>query len=602
MTTMISLRPSALQRRILLGGTLLWACMLAVTGIANASDDPTSDAVWTDVSTAPVIVDGSVLFQVRGTSALPADERAGAIAQRVVDLAADPDFQPQALRIVAEQPGSILIMAGNRILMGVFDADARLEGVETPTLAIAIVTRVSQTIDTWRQEREPAVLLRRGLIATGATLALALLLWGGGRLVRWARAMGQRQLAAQVHDVTVFGFPVVAAQQLWSLLGVLARAAWLLAALFAIQFYLSSVLVLFPWTRGFAINLIALLLAPLGTLGIGFVKSLPDLIFLAVLYVAVRYVLRMVKLFFDGVADGTQVLPNFEQEWALPTRRLVNLLVIVIAVVIAYPHVPGSDSDAFKGMSLLLGFVMSLGASSMIGNIVAGYTMTYRRLFKVGDRIRIGEHFGDVAEVHLLVTYLRTVKNEIVVIPNSNILGAEVVNYSKLADKTGLILHTTVGIGYETPWRQVEAMLLEASARTPGLLRKPPPFVLHKALGDFSITYEINAYCSDPQAMLQLYTALHRNILDQFNEYGVQIMTPAYRMDPSQPKVVPREDWYAAPARPSPPPTPVGGQGDCSGDSSSDHPDRDLSAPASGHGTTGRAGSPSEDSSHGKRS
>ncbi|MBP6130800.1 MULTISPECIES: mechanosensitive ion channel domain-containing protein [Thauera] len=149
------------------------------------------------------------------------------------------------------------------------------------------------------------------------------------------------------------------------------------------------------------------------------------------------------------------------------------------------------------------------------------------------------------------MTHLRTLKNEIVAIPNSMILGSEVVNYSKLAGKMGLILHTNVGIGYETPWRQVEAMLLEAAARTPGLLREPPPFVMHQKLGDFCVDYEINAYCNDAHAMYGLYNALHRNILDVFNEYGVQIMTPAYEGDPDEPKLVPRERWYAAPAQPT---------------------------------------------------
>ncbi|MDA0236752.1 MAG: mechanosensitive ion channel, partial [Proteobacteria bacterium] len=213
--------------------------------------------------------------------------------------------------------------------------------------------------------------------------------------------------------------------------------------------------------------------------------------------------------------------------------------------------IPGSDSDAFKGMSLLLGVIVSLGSSSVIGNIIAGYTMTYRRVFKLGDRVRIGEYIGDIHEARLLVTHLRTLKNEIVAIPNSMILGSEVVNYSKLAGKMGLILHTNVGIGYETPWRQVEAMLLEAAARTPGLLREPPPFVMHQKLGDFCVDYEINAYCKDAHAMYGLYNALHRNILDVFNEYGVQIMTPAYEGDPDEPKLVPRERWYAAPAQPT---------------------------------------------------
>ena len=175
--------------------------------------------------------------------------------------------------------------------------------------------------------------------------------------------------------------------------------------------------------------------------------------------------------------------------------------------------------------------------------------MTYRRAFRLGDRVKIGEHIGDVDRMRLLVTHLRTPKNEEVVVPNSTILGTEIVNFSSMARERGLILHTTVGIGYETPWRQVEAMLIEAAARTPGLLRNPAPFVLQKALGDFCVTYEINAYCDKPQAMILLYTELHRNILDVFNEYGVQIMTPAYEGDPDQPKVVPQEQWYAAPAR-----------------------------------------------------
>jgi small-conductance mechanosensitive channel len=180
--------------------------------------------------------------------------------------------------------------------------------------------------------------------------------------------------------------------------------------------------------------------------------------------------------------------------------------------------------------------------------MIAGYMMTYRRAFRLGDRVKIGDTVGDVAEMRLQVTHLKTVKNEEVIIPNSTILNNEVVNYSSLARKEGLILHTTVGIGYETPWRQVEAMLLLAAKRTPGLMTEPAPFVRQRALGDFCVTYELNAYCGDAQAMGLLYTAMHRNILDVFNEYGVQIMTPAYEGDPEVPKVVPKEQWYSAPA------------------------------------------------------
>ena len=179
--------------------------------------------------------------------------------------------------------------------------------------------------------------------------------------------------------------------------------------------------------------------------------------------------------------------------------------------------------------------------------------MTYRRALKVGDRVKIGDAFGDVIDLRLQVTHLRSVKNEEIIIPNAQILAGDVINYSSLARADGLILHTQVGIGYETPWRQVEAMLLDAADRTPGLSKEPSPFVLEKALGDFAVTYELNAYSSNVQAMARLYAELHRNILDVFNEYGVQIMTPAYEGDTAEPKIVARKDWYAAPAvKPAP--------------------------------------------------
>ena len=188
----------------------------------------------------------------------------------------------------------------------------------------------------------------------------------------------------------------------------------------------------------------------------------------------------------------------------------------------------------------LSGRGLFVGLPSVIANMMAGYTMIYRRAFKVGDRISIDNVTGDVTERRLMVTHLHAVKNEEVIVPNSTIINSNIINYSTLARSHGLILHTTVGIGYETPWRQVEAMLLLASDRTPGLLKEPAPFVLQKSLGDFAVNYELNAYCAKPHAMTQLYTAMHRNILDIFNEHGVQIMTPPTRAIRKRPRWFPR--------------------------------------------------------------
>jgi small-conductance mechanosensitive channel len=283
-------------------------------------------------------------------------------------------------------------------------------------------------------------------------------------------------------------------------------------------------------------------------MGNAVLATIPDLVFLVILFFITRYVLRMIRAFFEGVDSGAVKLASFAQEWAWPTYRILRLLVIVFALVVAYPYIPGSQSDAFKGISLFIGLIVSLGSSSIIANIIAGYSLAYRRPFRVGDRVRINDTVGDVLEMRALVTRLRSLKNEEIVIPSTAILSGEVTNYSTLAAEQGLILHTTVGIGYETPWRQVEAMLKLAANRTTGLLKKPAPFVLQQGLGDFAVAYEINAYCENPKSMMPLYTALHQNILDVFNEHGVAIMTPAYVSDPPAPKIVPKEQWYTAPA------------------------------------------------------
>jgi small-conductance mechanosensitive channel len=434
----------------------------------------------------------------------------------------------------------------------VVDADARLEGVRRQVLAEVYRGRTAEAIETFRRDREGAVLWRNAARALVATLALALGLWLGARTLRLIRTTLDRRYRSRLRDVQFHTVEIVRAEHLWQGLHRGLGTVAVLLAVLAGYLYLDYVLLLFPWTRALGNSLAAILFGPLATLGSGALRFFPDFVFLVILALVIRYALRVVRLFFLRVGDGTIPLSGFEAEWAKPTERIVRLLVVAFALVIAYPHIPGSGSEAFKGVTLMLGILFSIGSPSVISNMVAGQSLAFRRAFKVGDRVKVGEHIGEVAQMRLLTTYLRSPKNELIVIPNALILNGEVVNYSTLAKDMGLILHTIVGIGYETPWRQVEAMLLEAAGRTPGLLPEPRPFVLQKTLGTFAVDYEINAYCADPRAMLQLYTALHRNILDVFNEYGVQIMTPGYEGDPERPKVVPREQWFAAPANSAP--------------------------------------------------
>ena len=259
---------------------------------------------------------------------------------------------------------------------------------------------------------------------------------------------------------------------------------------------------------------------------------------LLVIYLAARYFLKLSKLLFSGLKQGGITISNFDPDWAMPTYKIFRIFVIVFAVVVAYPYIPGSGTSAFKGISVFIGVLFSLGS-----NFIAGYTITYRGAYKKGDYIQIGDQSGFVQEQEVLVTRMLSIKNEEIVIPNSVLLTSNIINYSTKAKEERLIIHTTVGIGYETPWRMVDAMLKQAVERKEGLLKQPPPFVLKTSLGDFAITYEINACCNDATKLPLLYSELHQNILDVFNENNVQIMTPAYISDPAAPKIVPKDQW-----------------------------------------------------------
>ena len=509
---------------------------------------PASAAAGDEIATAPVEIDGVVLFRVRGISSLPAEVRAGVIRDRIEAVAADPTVTLDSLRVVESQ-GGVSITAGDRPLMGVVEADATLEQVSRTELAHAHLLRVRQAIADYRAARSGPALRRAALSTLIATIVLAI---GGVALVwfwRWLDALLTRRLQAHIHTVGIQSFEVMRADRIRAglrsgFLGL--RTVTLLAGALV---YVGYVLAAWPWTHGLSRNIVGFALGPLEVIGRGFVTNIPRLVFLAVLFFVVRFALRLIRLFFEAVGRGTVTLSGFDADWAQPTYKIVRIAIVAFGLIVAYPYIPGSQSEAFKGVSLFIGIVFSLGSSSAVSNIIAGYMMTYRRAFRVGDRVKIGEAVGDVIEMRLQVTHLRSVKNEEIVIPNSQILAGEVLNYSSLAKTQGLILHTEVGIGYETPWRQVEAMLLTAAARcAPTSGEAPRAFVLLKKLGDFAVTYELNMYCTDIKSMLALYTSMHRAILDVFNEFGVQIMTPAYEGDPDQPKVVPPKDWYAAPA------------------------------------------------------
>jgi small-conductance mechanosensitive channel len=522
---------------------------LASSPTVYSADSPQPAAGRDDiVQTAPVRIDGAALFPVRGISAHPAEDRADAIATRIIALAEDPAVKADSV-VAVESDHSTDIMAGDRFIMSVFDVDAELDRVPRQVLAKAYAAKIRMTIESYRRDRGSRSIVRGAAVAAGASLALIALIllirWGFRKLI----VLVENRFTTRIRELQAKSHDIVRTEWIWTVLRSALRTTRIILVLILVFFYLGFVLTLFPWTRAYAVPLVVMVLGPLRDMGIAVLDYLPKFIFLIILSFVARYALNLLRVFFLGVQRGKITFAGFEPDWALPIYKLARLAVIAFTVVVAYPYIPGSESPAFKGVSLFLGIVFSLGSSSSISNIVSGYMVTFRRAYKVGDRVKVGNQTGDVTEIRLQATHLRTIKNEEVIVPNSLIINTEVVNYSSLARKGGLILHTTVTIGYDTPWRQIHAMLLKAAEGTPGLLKEPRPFVLQTGLNDFYVSYELNACTDRPGEMASIYSDLHQNIQDAFNEHGVQIMSPHYLGDPALAKIVPKEHWYQPPAK-----------------------------------------------------
>jgi small-conductance mechanosensitive channel len=523
----------------------IWLIQL-IPVISFAQQDKGADPEVTEAGekTAQVRLDGKVLFYIGGIATVSAESRAESISARIRKVAANRSISDTSLRLVRDT-ARVLVYAGNEFLLGVHDHDAKQQGAGMAYLAEFYMLKIKNGIVSYRLDRSRPVLLRKMVWAAGVTavtvVLVLILVW----VVRRVRAWLERRIRARIESLEDKSFRLIRSSQLWTGFRILFKTIRLLVIFLVVASYFQYILGLFPWTRGIAAYIVDIFIDPLRNFGLGILRFLPHLAVLIVIYFIARYLLKLVRLFFTGIKDGGIKLSGFDPEWALPTYKIIRLIVIIFAFVLAYPYIPGSDTDAFKGVSVFAGILFSLGSSSFISNIIAGYSMTYRGAFKKGDLIKVDETVGIVEDQKLLVTRLRSPKNEEIVIPNSELLNSNIINFTTRAKDLGLILHTTVGIGYETPWRLVDAMLKEAAERTSGLLKDPPPYILKKALGDFAVTYELNAYCDNTSGILLLYSALHQNILDVFNENNVQIMTPAYEGDPEIPKVVPKDQWNA---------------------------------------------------------
>jgi small-conductance mechanosensitive channel len=476
-------------------------------------------------SGVPVIIDGLEVVRVYGSvGSFNAGDRAPEIKRRIIALA-NKEFAGQITTRPIPSENATAVMAGSVIIMAATEVDAQAAGVPRDELARRYATAIQRAIENYRVRHTWTAYLWAVVKTLLAWVLFAISAWALWKALRWLGGRLERRFSREAAERGASRLLLERGSQI--LLTVL-KFIVVLTLLSEFSFVLSYTFGLFPQTAGISTTLLDYLGQTFGRVGTAIVDYLPSGGFVVVAVLVTHYILKALKFLEHAIERGDLSVKGMLPEMAKPTSQLMRVVVILFTLIVTFPYLPGGNSDAFKGVSIFLGLLLSLGSSSAVSNVLAGLVLTYMRPFRAGDRVRIADTVGDVLEKTLLVTRVHTIKNVEVVIPNSAILGNQILNYSALARTRGLILNTTVTIGYDTPWRTVHELLIRAALRTDGILPDPPPFVLETSLNDFHISYELNAYTDRANEIQNIYSHLHESIQDSFNQAGVEIMSPTF--------------------------------------------------------------------------
>jgi small-conductance mechanosensitive channel len=489
------------------------------------------DALKKNARAFPVILNNDTLFSIytRIGSFGPGD-RALAITQRINKLYQDYVFHPDSLRLVPTETGYDILYNSDIAIMSVSQLDALWFNTSIDSLARAHYARIISVVTKERKANSIQNWLKRiGLMALILILLFLLIVILNKLFRRTARFLKNKK-SIYLKGLSFRQVRILTPEQQEQFALTLARIVRIVLIVLAVYISLLLLSGIFAATEKWTDKLIDWILTPAKAALHGIVNFLPNLFTILVIYFIFKYAIKAVKYFTIEIEKGNINISGFYSEWARPTFNIVKFLLYAFMLVLVFPFLPGSDSLAFKGVSVFLGILLSLGSSSAITNMVAGLVITYMRPFKIGDRVKIGDVSGDVIEKTMLITRIRTIKNEDITVPNSAVLSSSTINYSANArpDQPGLILHTTVTIGYDTPWKKMHQALLVAADRTEYLQKDPSPFVLQTSLDDFFVSYQLNAYTKEPNKQAFIYSALHQNIQDACNEAGIEIMSPHY--------------------------------------------------------------------------
>lgn len=457
-----------------------------------------------------------------------AKERALAAQDRILKIYEDRLFNPDSLYLIHQDKSSDLVYAG-RLIISITDDDALWYSRDKKGLAHDIRNKLVISIERELKEHSISYLLERLAFTLLILIVLSIIIFFVFTYFNKIKVFVIAKEQPLIDYLKQKPIPIITPDRLLSATELILKIIRVLVILSILYMSLPLLFSLFPWTEGYAEVLIDWIIEPIKGVFSAIVSYLPNLLTILVIVFFGRLGIKVLAFLATEIEAGRLQIKGFYSDWAKPTFNVLRVLLYAFVFVVIFPYLPGSDSAVFQGVSIFLGILFSLGSSSAVANAVAGLVITYMRPFKEGDRVRIGDITGDIVEKSLLVTRIKTIKNEIITMPNSGVLSSHTMNYSTIQADSGVILHTTVTIGYDVHWRKVHEALIQAANSTNGILSQPKPFVLQKSLDDFYIAYEINGYTREVHHMSFIYSDLHANIQDVFAEHGIEIMSPHYR-------------------------------------------------------------------------
>ena len=491
----------------------------------------------------PVVVEGDTLFYLYtkrgGYTPL---QRAEMIDAAIMQLGKRFTLHPDSVYIESSDIVTDL-MYGNKVIASFTDQDGLWEGRSRGQLATDKRKIVVQKLKELKEEHSLWQLGKRILYFVLVLAGQYLLFWLTGWLFRKLKVRIQKLKDTRLKPISIQNYELLDTQRQVNLLIFLSNLLRYVIMLLQLLITVPLLFAIFPQTKGLAYQIFSYIWNPIKNILVGIVDYIPNLFAILIICFAVKYLVRLVHYLSREVEAGRLKFGGFYPDWAMPTYHIIRFLLYAFMIAMIYPYLPGAKNGVFQGISVFVGLIISLGSSTVIGNVIAGLVITYMRPFKLGDRIQLNDTTGNVIEKTPLVTRIKTPKNEVVTIPNSFIMSSHTVNYSASAREYGLIIHSEVTIGYDVPWRQVHQLLIEAALNTPGVIDDPRPFVLETSLSDWYPVYQINAYIREADKLAQIYSDLHQNIQDRFNEAGIEIMSPHYMaMRDGNESTIPKDD------------------------------------------------------------